>query len=1679
MKRKVGLLLAVSLTGSALLAIALSTVGESANLFAFRSEADLSYTLTLNNSNKYDGNATRSIYNDNNNYAVQFSYSGCSTNQSGHVTLNNNGTLKNDQQITSVSALYPVFTASSGASLKFRASYNGTKWGEYSLLTSEKTYDLSASNPYYIELKAEGGSVNLTSLRYSYTCAANPDAAGGEEEWQVVTDESNLKVGDQVVIATAESDVSYAISTTQNNNNRAATSITKDNSKGTITLSNNVQVFTLAAGTNGLFAFDTGNGYLKASSSSKNYMTTSSVLDDNSSFSIALSNTSEISNVASIVADNSSNRNVMQFNPNNGTPIFSCYATASQSPLSIYKKSSGASTPAYEVGLSISDAKDEANGYTVTQSFDSFVENGGLTVSAMMSNGSSKKLSKTDYSYKLTHSGVEQNPTQNFAHAGDYDVSVTYKSLIPSVYTINVANVVTSIEATKTTTSYHVNDTIVLTDISAVKNYQVDGSSNSIVYSNFAANGLSLELRNPNNQVVTSGTFNVAGNWTAKVYLTADSAISSTITISVTTIPVSSISLNKESTTVYIGTSETLTAQVLPENATDKTVIWSIRNASPTGCLTVNNSGTITGVSVGSATLVATAGEKEATCNVTIASIPVSSVSLNKASTSISIGASETLTATISPTNASNKEVNWTSSNTSIATVNANGVVTGVKEGNATITVTTVDGEKTASCTVSVTKVAVTSITLNPTSMTLYVGGSTGTISATVNPSNATYKTVTWSSNKTNIATVNNGVVTPVAAGTATITALADGISNTCEVTVSSAKPEWIKVTDASSLSAGDKLLIGESSNGYVNGDISSQIMGVISSEFNNNKVEPGSGYVALTLGGSSGSWTLANSSNELLGATAVKKLAWDYGTTTWSISINSSGATIQNGNSDYGRFLYNHNQGTPRFTTYTSSTSASMILPSLYRLENGSSGGGDTPATIDVTGVELNKDNISLTVGESDTLTATVSPANATNKNVTWSSNNESVATVTNGTVTAVAAGTAVITVTTVDQGKKDTCNVTVTSPSGGGATDTVEGSVTAESGALSGWEESGTGSAYADGTVKMDSSGDNVYKTDIFSASVASGMTSLTVTVNGKINGTPTASNSYKIEALDSSGNVLTNVTRTGVDVVGTSYGNTVFTINSNLTGCTGFRIIYLTKGAGNWGIKSVSWSATYSSEPIAATNLSIVSSATASVGSPKTLDVTYTPTNANTGLGVKWSSSNTSVATIDEDSGLITPKAAGTTTITAKLASNLTKTSICTLTVTEQSLDKWTIMVYLCGSTLEYNHEDTRYGPRYEFASNDIKEMLSVTSMPDDINILVETGGVISSGQWYLGSSYLDGATSISTSKLQRWTVKNQKLHLEETLNSNQMSSKASLQSFIEWGLSDEYAAENTALILWDHGGGIGGVCGDYNYTDSYGWANYLNCSEVAQATKDALAKKNKDKLTWIGYDACLMGVADLATVNADYFDYMIASQETEPGGGWDYEAWFATLKNKKANTTENIKDIMHSICTSFVADQSCTKNSPCYSTLAVYDLSKAAALVTAFNSYASSLGINSKNAYSKVKTAYQNCYSFGADSDGSLYGCGDFIDFLAKMKSQYTTVSTTAVENAIRDMVIYNEYCERYSNTSITPCGVCVFVPETVNATEYGLQVEKSDYSTNDPYSTKFTEWRRICYNYGTW
>jgi uncharacterized protein YjdB len=168
--------------------------------------------------------------------------------------------------------------------------------------------------------------------------------------------------------------------------------------------------------------------------------------------------------------------------------------------------------------------------------------------------------------------------------------------------------------------------------------------------------------------------------------------------------------------------------------------------------------------------------------------IAVSGVSINKTSINLAEGDSETLTATLSPAEATNKSVSWSSSDIGVAFVDYSGKVTGVKAGSATITVTTADGSKTATCSVTVSTVALAKITVSPAEKEVTIG-TPATLSVQYTPENASNKRVTWKSSDEATAKVSSsGIVEGVKEGTATITATSEdgGFKATCKVNVTS-----------------------------------------------------------------------------------------------------------------------------------------------------------------------------------------------------------------------------------------------------------------------------------------------------------------------------------------------------------------------------------------------------------------------------------------------------------------------------------------------------------------------------------------------------------------------------------------------------------------------------------------------------------------------------------------------------------------------------------------------------------------------------------------------------------------------------------------------------------------------------------------------------------------------------
>ena len=306
-------------------------------------------------------------------------------------------------------------------------------------------------------------------------------------------------------------------------------------------------------------------------------------------------------------------------------------------------------------------------------------------------------------------------------------------------------------------------------------------------------------------------TAKAAGN--ATIYATAadgsgkSAACTVTVTDSSVVIKPQSLTLNETSVTVVIGETETITSTLLPANASDTRLIHSM---SPEGYFktsgyTTGNIGTfnVEGVKEGTATLkIASKSDPNiiASCTVYVvkSDILVTNLIMSQPSAELQVGNTMNLSVTVSPSNATNQSVNWSSSNSNVATVDSNGVVTAKGTGNATITATSADGTGIKrTCAVKVVPrtdpvIKISSLSMSKTSASLDIGD-TLSLSVTVSPSNATNKSVTWSSTDTSVATVNtNGVVTAKKAGNANIKATAadgSGVTATCRVTVNTPEP--------------------------------------------------------------------------------------------------------------------------------------------------------------------------------------------------------------------------------------------------------------------------------------------------------------------------------------------------------------------------------------------------------------------------------------------------------------------------------------------------------------------------------------------------------------------------------------------------------------------------------------------------------------------------------------------------------------------------------------------------------------------------------------------------------------------------------------------------------------------------------------------------------------------------
>ncbi len=381
-------------------------------------------------------------------------------------------------------------------------------------------------------------------------------------------------------------------------------------------------------------------------------------------------------------------------------------------------------------------------------------------------------------------------------------------------------------------------------------------------------------------------------------------------------------------------------------------------------------------------------------------------------------------------------------------------------------------------------------------------------------------------------------------------------------------------------------------------------------------------------------------------------------------------------------------------------------------------------------------------------------------------------------------------------------------------------------------------------------------------------------------------------------------------------------------------------------------------------------------------------------------------------------------------------------------------FTLLMYICGSDLESDR--TQGG----LASSDIQEILSVSGQPEDVNIVMQTGGAT---RW---ASY-GKKLGINASKSQRWHVENQTIVLDEEFASVNMGESSSLESFLTWGLQ-KYPSDRVGVILWNHGGAMQGVC----YDELHGDDSLLN-SEVNIAFSNTFnTLKRTEKLEFIGYDACLMAVQDVAEFNSKYFNYMVSSQEAEAGYGWDYDNWIDELYAKKPTI-----EILTKVCDSFISDNNVDEYgnySTLYNdqTLSVLDLSKMENYMKAWEDFAEAFFTKAKqvNKKSTIRSTINKAKRYAVDEYQSedYYGTYDALDLLKKVKAKSdinpgdTIIDTTI--NALNDLVVYNKKGARAGSSN----GICCFYASSSNA-------NSGSYYTKE--ETHFTKWANFNTTYG--
>ncbi|WP_288534406.1 clostripain-related cysteine peptidase [uncultured Ruminococcus sp.] len=314
-----------------------------------------------------------------------------------------------------------------------------------------------------------------------------------------------------------------------------------------------------------------------------------------------------------------------------------------------------------------------------------------------------------------------------------------------------------------------------------------------------------------------------------------------------------------------------------------------------------------------------------------------------------------------------------------------------------------------------------------------------------------------------------------------------------------------------------------------------------------------------------------------------------------------------------------------------------------------------------------------------------------------------------------------------------------------------------------------------------------------------------------------------------------------------------------------------------------------------------------------------------------------------------------------------------------------DTYTLMLYMCASDLE---------SECGFATEDLNEIMYGYTA-GNLNVIVQTGGT---AEWQ--------NTVVADDRCQRYRVTEDGLELvDDSLGMQNMADSATLTDFIRY-CSSNYVADHYGLVLWDHGGG---VVGGYGYDENFG-GDSMSLTEMSRALGDASVH-----LDMLGFDACLMANFETCLMAAPYADYLIASEEPEPGCGWYYTDWIGKLSE---NCGIPPKRYGRQIIDDYITESGWDSPSM-YSTLGMFDLQQVTQKLLPALSQFSDDAVQQLSAgeYRRISQSRSNTRAVYQSELDHI----DLLDYAQHSQSE----TADQLEQAVSDCVVYYRETENGS------------------------------------------------------